>query len=150
MPILMAIVGCPSQKTNKNCAKKSLKVVISTILYWSMIEGGLAVIAACLPTLRVLIRNVSLSSFVDRLFGATSFGSADTRKRWYQRTPERSKKSYTYIHAGSSNAAVREKNNNPVVNSVRGKVDSHNNRHLDPQLHGIQVTRQFSQHASVA
>ena len=34
-------------------------VEIAVVLYWSMIESGLALIAACLPILRYLFRNTS-------------------------------------------------------------------------------------------
>ena len=128
-------------------------MVVSTVLYWSMIEGGLAVIAACLPTLRFLIRNVSLPSFIHSLLGALNFGSVDRQqKKWYQRSPARSKEPHKYIHADSPTSSTfdpaREKNSNPIDNLVRGNLDRHN-RHLDPQGHGIQVTRHFSQHASM-
>ena len=117
-----------------------------------MIEGGLAVIAACLPTLRFLVRDVSLPSFVHSLLDALSFGTVDSQQnKPYQRSPVHFKESHTYIHAGSSTSstsdATREKNNNSIDNLVRADVDRH--KHLDPQGHGIQVTRHFSQHASV-
>lgn len=135
----------------ENVLTSLLKVVVSTILYWSMIEGGLAVIAACLPTLRFLVRNISLSSFLHRFRGTLSHRSVHKQqKKWYQRPPAAlSKESYTDIHAGpptsSTSDAAGEMNNNPIDRLVKGDM----NRHSDPQELGIQVTRHFSQHASM-
>ena len=125
------------------------KVALSTMLYWSMIEGGLAVIAACLPTLQFLVRRVSLSSLVHSLRSPLSLGSVDTEgKKGYQRHPPNLKEPYTHIHAGSSTSStsdsVEQKNKNPINILVRGNVDGYS----EPQGHGIQVTRHFSQHAS--
>lgn len=39
-------------------------LTVSTILYWSMIEAGLAIIAACLPTLQYLVRKVTLDKVI--------------------------------------------------------------------------------------
>lgn len=115
-----------------------------------MIEGGLAIIAACLPTLRILVRKVSLSSILLSVRSALSFGSIRTKQHQrFQVSPPHSEESYTYIHAGSSTLltsdVVREKNKNPIDTLVMGKVDGLS----DSQEHGIQVTRQFSQHASM-
>ena len=150
MSILIAIVGCLSQQMNKTALTRLWKVAVSTWLYWSMIEGGLAVIAACLPTLRLLVRNVSLSSFFHSLRCTLSFGPIDTQqKKWYHRSPTRSKESHTYIHAGSftssTSDAARRKNTNPIDNLVKGNVNSHS----DLQGHGIQVTKKFSQRTSI-
>ena len=150
MTMLITTVGFSSLQFTKNSADDCLQIVsVSTILYWSMIEGGLAVIAACLPTL-TFVRKVSLSPLFRSLRSALSFGSVDTQeKKWYQRSPPRSKESYTHIHAGSSTSSTSDptgrKNKYPMNNLVRGNVD----RHLEPQEHGIQVTRHLSQHASM-
>lgn len=115
-----------------------------------MIEGGLAVIAACLPTLRFLVRKVSLSTLVQRLRSALSLGSVDTQgKKWYQRSPPNLKESYIHIHAGSSTSSTSDpagqKNKHPINILVGGNVDGH----FEPQQQGIQVTRHLSQHASM-
>lgn len=141
----------------RNLLTSLRKVTVSTILYWSMIEGGLAIIAACLPTLHHLVRKVSLSSIFSSLRSALSFGSVHTQgqqhqqqeppqEQWSQGYPPLSKESYIHIHAGSSTSstshAVREKNKTYFV---AGSVE----RFSEPQRYGIQVTRQFSQDASM-
>lgn len=52
-----------------------LKVTVSTILYWYMIEAGLAIIAACLPSLQFLIRKVSLDRMIRSVRSALSLQS---------------------------------------------------------------------------
>ena len=44
-----------------------LLVVISTSMYWSMMQMGLSIVAACLPTLRPLFNNASLQGWYKRL-----------------------------------------------------------------------------------
>ncbi|MCJ1260610.1 hypothetical protein MMC22_000472 [Lobaria immixta] len=124
-------------------------LTISTILYWSLIEGGLAIIAACLPTLRCVIRKISLSSIVHSVRNALSVGSKHTRGD-FQRFPASSDKSYPNIQAGSSSSStsreqmVVKKNSGPVNTLAMGDVNG-----LETTVHGIQVTKQFSQHISM-
>lgn len=116
-----------------------------------MIEGGLAVIAACLPTLHFLVRKVSFSSVLQNMRSAFSFGSIHHTQRQLisQASPAHSKESYTHIHVGSSASstsdAARKENKNPIDVVFTGMVDGHS----ELQEHGIQVTREFSQHASI-
>ena len=49
-----------------------LPVTVSTILYWSLIETSLALIAACLPTFGSLVRNISLDRIVKSVSRALS------------------------------------------------------------------------------
>ncbi|MCJ1462679.1 hypothetical protein MMC07_001282 [Pseudocyphellaria aurata] len=126
-------------------------LAVSTILYWAMIEAGLAVIAACLPTLRFLVGKVSVSSILQSVRSALSLGSvsAQDQQNQSQRSPTYSKESYTPIKTGSSPSSTlnvtREKDKFSTENFVMGNVDGLSDR----QEHGIQVTRQFSQHASM-
>lgn len=125
------------------------KVSVSTILYWSLIEGGIAVIAACLPTLRVVVGKASLSSLFHSIRSALSLGSKNTPEQ-SQQLSSRSEESYVKMEPGSSSSStsrthmvVREKSGS-VDNLVTGNVDG-----LETKGHGIQVTRKFSQHASM-
>ena len=58
-----------------------LIVEIAIVLYWSMIESGLALIAACLPTLRYLFGNTSelYSKNVRSFFSLHSLRSRHTQ-----------------------------------------------------------------------
>ena len=141
----------------RNLLTRVRKVAVSTILYWSMIEGGLAIIAACLPTLHHLVGKVSLSGIFSSLRSVLSFRSVHTQRQpqqqreqpqeqWSQGYPPLSKESYIHIHAGSSMSstsdAVREKNKTYLVT---GSVE----RFSEPRRYGIQVTRHLSQDASM-
>lgn len=125
-------------------------LTISTILYWSLIEGGLAIIAACLPTLRCLISKLSLSSIVHSVRNALSIGSKHTQED-FQRLPVSSNKSHPNIQAGSSSSStsrvqiVVKENSGPVDTLAMGGVDG-----LETTVHSIQVTKQFSQSINVA
>ena len=50
-------------------------MVIALILFWSIIETGVAIIAACLPTLRPLFSNWSLESVIRSVRSAISLNS---------------------------------------------------------------------------
>lgn len=149
--LLTPTVRLSPPQTNQNLLTSRQKVAVSTILYWAMIEGGLAVIAACLPTLRFLVGNVSISSILYSMRSALSLGSVNPQDRrdQYQRSPTNSKESYRHINLGSSTSSTfnitREKNKVSTDNSVTGNADGFSER----QEHGIHVTRQFSQHASM-
>lgn len=116
-------------------------VTVSTILYWSMIEAGLAIIAACLPTLQFLVRKVSLDSIVNSVRSALSLQSMRS-----QRPESRPMGPYTNIQADSEVAStapiVGESNTSDVL--VMGNVDG-----LPAKENGIYVTKQVSQHNSI-
>lgn len=57
-----------------------LQVTVSTIVLWSMVEAGLAVIAACLPTLRFLVGKISLDSMMNSVRSAFSLRSIHTQR----------------------------------------------------------------------
>ncbi|KAK5637481.1 hypothetical protein RRF57_013196 [Xylaria bambusicola] len=48
-------------------------------MYWSMIEAGLSLIAACLPTTQHLFRGISLASVVASVRSAISLSSLGTQ-----------------------------------------------------------------------
>ena len=50
-------------------------VLITRGLYWSVLEGGLALIACCFPTLHVLYAKASLEGVVRSIRSAVSLGS---------------------------------------------------------------------------
>ncbi|MCJ1466752.1 hypothetical protein MMC07_005372 [Pseudocyphellaria aurata] len=70
-----------SSTIERNQLTRREKVVLSTMLYWATIEGGLGVIAACLPTLSFLISKVSLSSLLPNVRGALRLGSVGEGRR---------------------------------------------------------------------
>ena len=49
--------------------------VVSILLFWAMMEMGVAMIAVCLPTLRPLFRNWSLESIIRSVRSAVSLRS---------------------------------------------------------------------------
>ncbi|KAL8732415.1 MAG: hypothetical protein Q9166_002815 [cf. Caloplaca sp. 2 TL-2023] len=75
-------------------------LTVSTILFWSMIEAGLGIIAACLPTLQYLVRRASIDRFMNSVRSAFSPRSARLSKQ-PNSTPMGP---YTNIHAGDSEA----------------------------------------------
>ncbi|MCJ1265865.1 hypothetical protein MMC22_005746 [Lobaria immixta] len=125
------------------------ELTASTILYWSMIEGGLAVVAACLPTLRVLVSKMSLSSIIRSVRSALSLGSTYTQKQSKQ-FPPRFGESYATVQSASPSSSTSLAPT--VVGEKRGSIDSlitGNVDGMEAKRHSIQVTRQFSQHASM-
>jgi hypothetical protein len=58
---------------------------VSTVMYWSMIEAGICIVAACLPTIQQLFRGHSLRSVVNSVRSAISLqslsGSGGSRQR---------------------------------------------------------------------
>ena len=78
-------------------------MVISTILYWVMIEAGIAQVASCLPTLRFLLRETSLKHMIHSVVtgislstgsrsaprasvgGSDSIAELDDKARWQVR-----------------------------------------------------------------
>lgn len=120
------------------------QVTVTTILYWSMIEAGLAIIAACLPNLRFLVSKVSLDSVVNSVRSALSLDSLHSQRS--RRFVSHSDGSYTNIVPGNSSASQM-----PVI-SVIGSAgslhvdDKHGAKTTDS---GIHVTSQISQHESM-
>ena len=117
-----------------------------------MIEGGLAVIAACLPTLRPVVGTASLSSILHRLRSALGGSSIHSQNQELQqisrRFPSRSEEAYTQIDADSSTAtfgAARETNENPINNLFTGS----SNGLSEPESQSIRSTGQFSQQTSI-
>ncbi|MCJ1463159.1 hypothetical protein MMC07_001764 [Pseudocyphellaria aurata] len=80
----------------------------ATLLYWSMIEGGMAVIATCLPTLRFLVRNVSVSGIFHKTRRALNLGPIHThaQRNMHQRSPRDRQASHTHLYPGSSTAST--------------------------------------------
>ena len=53
---------------------------ITQVLYWSMIESGLALVAACLPTLRFLFGNFSPESLIRSIRSVMSLESLRSQR----------------------------------------------------------------------
>lgn len=71
-------------------------------MYWSTIESGLALIAACLPTLSYLFNGFSVQSAVNSVRSAFSLGSVrSTRKS----EPSRAEVSNPYIDIEANNSS---------------------------------------------
>ena len=135
------IHGVGSRLCPALCPADALPVTISTLLYWSMIEAGLAIIAACLPTLRVLFSKVSFDTLVRNLRSALSLTSL--RSQPSQPSQSQSQGPYSNLQADGSSTShahmVTEKNVTDTYvmgNQYGGHAEGY----------GIQVTRQISQH----
>ncbi len=48
----------------------------TTMLWWSMLEGSLAAIAACLPTLSFLFKDISIGRLYSRLLSSSGFSGS--------------------------------------------------------------------------
>ena len=55
--------------------------VVSILLFWAMMEMGVAMIAVCLPTLRPLFRNWSLESIIRSVRSVVSLRSMGSSRR---------------------------------------------------------------------
>ena len=55
--------------------------VVSILLFWAMMEMGVAMVAVCLPTLRPLFRNWSLESIIRSVRSAVSLRSMGSSRR---------------------------------------------------------------------
>ncbi|KAL8813417.1 MAG: hypothetical protein Q9223_000259 [Gallowayella weberi] len=125
----------PNQKHPQD-TNPPYKVTISTILYWSMIEAGIAIIAACLPTLQCLLRKTtSFNGIISSVRNAFSLHSIHSQ-------PPDSKPMgpYTNIHGGSDDASsVR-----PMVNSANGSANP--TAGIEKAGCHIFVTKQLTQH----
>jgi hypothetical protein len=95
-----SIVSC-SQTSSKPSNNHHLLVTLTILLYWSMIESGLALIAACLPTLQFLVLLSAIKSGVytaRRLLTTTqpSLKSTPSQPYFKSQTPEHSQRSLNY------------------------------------------------------
>ena len=109
-----------------------------------MIEAGLAIIAACLPTLRFLMNKISFDSIMRSVRSALSISSMRSQRS--QETQASSQGPYSNLKAessvGSQSYMVPEK----------GATDTYvmgNQEGVQGKGRGIKVTRQISQHDSM-
>lgn len=119
----------------------SRQVTVSTILYWSMIEAGLAIVAACLPTLQYLVRKSSLDSMFSSVRSAFSLHSFPS-----QRSSLGTKAPYENMGGGSdsaSNAPIVEANKTSNVFVMENVKSSRNGDD------GIYITTKLEQHDSM-
>lgn len=66
----------------QNCGTSLILLgVVSILLFWAMMEMGVAMIAVCLPTLRPLFRNWSLESIIRSVRSAVSLRSMGSSRR---------------------------------------------------------------------
>lgn len=82
----------------------SSAVTITTILYWSMIEAGLAIIASCLPTLQALFVKGSLQSMVASIRSMISLQSIRSHSSHGSKKSRQGQPPYSEIH-GIDNGA---------------------------------------------
>lgn len=78
------------QQTTDAFSKPAGIMLITTQLYWSMIEMGLCIIAACLPTLRPLFREKSQGSLRDSIrnfFSLASISSSFSKRSLSRKDP---------------------------------------------------------------
>ncbi|MCJ1390963.1 hypothetical protein MMC18_003824 [Xylographa bjoerkii] len=94
----------------------------ATFLYWTMLEQGLAVIVACLPTLRTLSNHTSLESVVRSvrttlsLDSLRSRGSGDLEQSYRSKYPSKSRPS-------GSETAITKHENSEVDLERQGDAD---------------------------
>ena len=122
--------------TTADCSQ----VTVSTILYWSMIEAGLGIIAACLPTLHFLVRKTSIASIVNSMRSAFSLPSMNSEGS--KRLPSQPSGPYKDIGADSETASKVP--TLPDTDSSNLIVMKKLKRSEAPAT-DIYVTRQFSQ-----
>ncbi|KAF2690572.1 hypothetical protein K458DRAFT_354689 [Lentithecium fluviatile CBS 122367] len=81
---------------------------VSTVMYWSMIEAGICIVAACLPTMQRLLRGQSITSVVNSIRSAISLpsftgsGQRSSGSRSRSRLPP-----YSGQNGASSNASAQ-------------------------------------------
>ena len=113
-------------------------VTISTIFYWYMIEAGVSLIAACLPSLRFLFANKSLQSIVHSVRSVISLRS----------TPKRRNDYYTDVESNDSVSKARhiygQKDTSTATNVVGG-IGKDIELHPLPQAGQIQVEHKLLQ-----
>lgn len=113
-------------------------VTISTIFYWYMIEAGVSLIAACLPSLRFLFANKSLLSIVYSVRSAISLRSTPIRRNDYYTDVESNrsirKAGRIYGHKDASTAT-----------NVVGGIDKDIELHPLPPADQIQVEHKLLQ-----
>ncbi|SLM35585.1 hypothetical protein LPUS_04890 [Lasallia pustulata] len=117
---------------------------LNTIIFWCMIEAGLGVIAACLPTLRPLLSKISLGSIVNSVRSALSPDSSHWQRS--QRPVSHPEGSHTNLTPENSSASQM-----PMV-SVTGSAGSLHSANKDVtqvKESGIYVTSQIWQHESM-
>ncbi|KAI9648373.1 hypothetical protein NHQ30_003006 [Ciborinia camelliae] len=91
------------------------KRVVSLLMFWSMLEVGIAMIASCLPTLRPLFHGFSPESVIRSIRSALSLHSLSSRNKSFPgatKGPFERSESETAINGGSPNLAPGAKRNN--------------------------------------
>jgi len=58
--------------------------IISILMFWGMLEMGVAMVAVCLPTLRALFQGWSPESIIRTFRSALSLGSSTSKERSYR------------------------------------------------------------------
>ena len=109
-----------------------------------MIEAGLAIIAACLPTLQFLARKASINSIFDSLRSAFSLRSIHSQEP--QRLPSRSNDVYLDTRAVSETESAAPIMQGGGRSEVTVKSDMSRS---GVEEHGIHVTREISQHDDI-
>lgn len=82
---------------------------VSTVVYWSMIEAGLSLIAACLPTAQHIFRGHSMGSVIASVRSAISLSSITRSRGSGGSKGSRSNKSNGQPYSGAQNAASLKK-----------------------------------------
>lgn len=85
------------------------------LLYWSMIESGLALIAACLPTLRYLVTRASIRSSISSARTVIKLDSKISQNQ--SGTPDCNKSSYQEISIATKISQTSMKNTDPEIRS---------------------------------
>ncbi|MCJ1289797.1 hypothetical protein MMC34_001330 [Xylographa carneopallida] len=94
----------------------------ATFLYWTMLEQGLAVIVACLPTLRTLFNHASLESVVRSVRTTLSLDSLRSRGSGNLEHSYRSRHAHKSSRSGSE-AAITKREDSEVDVERHGEAE---------------------------
>ncbi|MCJ1437277.1 hypothetical protein MMC27_006663 [Xylographa pallens] len=111
-------------------------LTISTIMYWYMIEAGISLIAACLPTLRFLFANKSLQTVMQSVRSAISLRSSSSH---------RGDNDFSDIESNHSRAQIYGPGSGTMETSAVGKTDKGLEMTHFPQDGRIHVEHEVSQ-----
>ncbi|KUJ19154.1 uncharacterized protein LY89DRAFT_780163 [Mollisia scopiformis] len=112
---------------------------ISLILFWTMVESGTAIVAACLPTMKVLTHNINLENFLRSIKSTFSLPS-----RGSQASVSKASSSRSHVNGGSSIEYItRPEKNSKVESCAMHDMESFDFSRSDESA--IQVQKTFRQ-----
>ena len=114
-------------------------VTVSTLFYWYMIQAGLALIAACLPSFRFLLSKKSLQTVIHSFRSVVSLKSTSSRetRRYTDIESKRPFEKATKIY-GQEDMPMQTK----VVGGVSESIEMQPSGGISVQ-HGLSQTREY-------